>query len=167
MVSRALRIRGNTGLFAGSVQEVSHAERFPMLKPKTRQPAGKGAEGLQSPVRVLVVEDDRHVRRVMEDTFEEAGYEVESAEGLETGLKLIQSREFDIIVADGRLRDGTGVEIADAAWERDIPTLIVTAYAFDLLRERRNLASYNVIQKPVGPAQLIMAVTGLLKLRQR
>jgi DNA-binding NtrC family response regulator len=103
----------------------------------------------------------------MQDTFAEAGYQVEAAEDLETGLKLIQSREFDIIVADGRLQDGTGVEIADAAWEKDIPTLIVTAYAFDLLRERRNLASYNVIQKPLRPAQLIQAVTGLLKLRQR
>ena len=51
--------------------------------------------------------------------------------------------------------------------DRDIPTLIVTAYAFDLLREKRNLASYNVIQKPIRPAQLIMAVTALLKLRQR
>jgi len=137
-----------------------------MLKPKARPTPGE-ANGIGPGVRVLVVEDDRHVSRVMEDTFQEAGYEVEAAENLETGLKLIQSREFDIIVADGRLADGTGVEIADAAWERDIPTLIVTAYAFDLLREKRNLASYNVIQKPVRPAQLIMAVTALLKLRQR
>jgi len=137
-----------------------------MLKPKARPIPGE-ANGIGPAVRVLVVEDDRHVSRVMEDTFQEAGYEVEAAENLETGLKLIQSREFDIIVADGRLADGTGVEIADAAWERDIPTLIVTAYAFDLLREKRNLASYNVIQKPVRPAQLIMAVTALLKLRQR
>ena len=137
-----------------------------MLKPKARPIPGE-ANGIGPAVRVLVVEDDRHVSRVMEDTFQEAGYEVEAAENLETGLKLIQSREFDIIVADGRLADGTGVEIADAAWERDIPTLIVTAYVFDLLREKRNLASYNVIQKPVRPAQLIMAVTALLKLRQR
>jgi two-component system, OmpR family, response regulator len=136
-----------------------------VLKPKARPPAG--SDGRSSAIRVLVVEDDRHVRRVMQDTFAEAGYQVEAAEDLETGLKLIQSREFDIIVADGRLQDGTGVEIADAAWEKDIPTLIVTAYAFDLLRERRNLATYNVIQKPLRPAQLIQAVTGLLKLRQR
>lgn len=137
-----------------------------MLKPKAH-PAARGVDGTHSAVRVLVVEDDPDVRRVMEDTFEEAGYEVEATEGLETGLKLIEAREFDIIVADGRLKDGTGVEIADAAWEKDIPTLIVTAYAFDLLREKRNLASYNVIQKPLRPTQLIMAVTALLKLRKR
>ena len=136
-----------------------------MLKPKARSPA-RETDG-RSVVRVLVVEDDPDVRRVMEDTFEEAGYEVEATEDLETGLKLIQSQKFDIIVADGRLKDGTGVEIADSAWEKDIPTLIVTAYAFDLLREKRNLASYNVIQKPLRPAQLIMAVRALLKLRQR
>jgi two-component system response regulator PilR (NtrC family) len=137
-----------------------------MLKPKLRLLA-READGAQAATRVLVVEDDPLVRVVMEDTFAEAGYEVEAAEGLETALPLVQSREFDIIVADGRLKDGTGFEIADAAWEKDIPTLIVTAYAFDLLREKRKLASYNVIQKPIRPAQLIMAVTALLKLRQR
>jgi two-component system, NtrC family, response regulator HydG len=113
----------------------------------------------------LVIEDDVQVRRVMEETFAEAGYQVEAADTVGSGLELIESREFDIIVADGRLPDGTGMEIADAAWERDVPTLVVTAYAFDLLREKRNLASYNVLQKPLRPAQLIMAVTALLKLR--
>jgi DNA-binding NtrC family response regulator len=136
-----------------------------MLKPKAGLP-GNPAEGANVAVRVLVVEDDPQVRRVMEDTFDDAGYVVVSAETLDTGLKLINSDEFDIIVADGRLSDGTGMDIADAAWERDIPTLIVTAYAFDLLREKPTLASYNVIQKPLRPSQLMVAVTALLKLRQ-
>ena len=137
-----------------------------MLKQKARLPAG-GVAGKDAAIRILVVEDDGQVRRVMEETFEDAGYVVEAAEDIETGLKLIESREFDIVVADGRLTDGTGFEIADAAWEKDLPTLIVTAYAFDLMREKRNLASYNVIQKPVLPTQLIKAVTALLKLRKR
>jgi two-component system response regulator PilR (NtrC family) len=133
---------------------------------KTTASPAKRADGTTAAVRVLVVEDDPQVRGVMEETFAEAGYEVEAATSVETGLSLIQSREFDVIVADGRLPDGTGMDIADAAWERDIPTLVVTAYAFDLLREKRNLASYNVIQKPVLPTQLMMAVTALLKLRR-
>ena len=137
-----------------------------MLNPKTHLPA-KEADAGGDAVRVLVVEDDRHVRRVMEETFAEAGYEVVAVQNRASGLQLMHSCDFDIIVADGRLPDGTGMEIADAAWERDIPTLIVTAYAFDLLREKSNLASYNIIQKPLRPSQLMMAVTGLLKLRQR
>jgi DNA-binding NtrC family response regulator len=132
---------------------------------KTKTPPAEAQDGVAPTVRVLVVEDDIQVCSVMEETFAEAGYEVEAATNVETGLRLIQSRQFDVIVADGRLPDGTGMEIADAAWERDIPTLVVTAYAFDLLREKRNLASYNVIQKPVRPTQLMMAVTALLKLR--
>lgn len=135
-----------------------------MLKSKMRALAGDG--GKHAAIRVLVVEDDPQVRGVIEETFAEAGYEVEAADSVEAGMTLIQSAEFDIIIADGRLGDGTGMEIADAAWERDIPTLLVTAYAFDLLREKRNLASYNVLQKPVRPAQLMMAAKALLKLRK-
>jgi CheY-like chemotaxis protein len=143
---------------AASRREVSQ-----MLKTKT--PAARLADRRNAVVRVLVVEDDILVRRVMEETFAEAGYEVEATETVEAGLSLIESQAFDVIVADGRLPDGTGMEIADAAWERDIPTLVVTAYAFNLLRDKRDLASYNVLQKPLLPTQLIMAVTGLLKLR--
>lgn len=133
---------------------------------KTIIAPGRRAGGVTASVRVLVVEDDPQVRGVMEETFADAGYEVETAITFETALALIRSREFDVIVADGRLPDGTGMDIADAAWEKNIPTLVVTAYAFDLLREKRNLASYNVIQKPVLPTQLMMAVTALLKLRR-
>jgi len=135
-----------------------------MLTTKTGQP-GREANRRLAAIRVLVVEDDIPVRRVMEETFAEAGYDVDAVESVEQGLKLIQSREFDIVVADGRLEDGTGMEIADAAWEKDIPTLVVTAFAFDLLREKRNLASYNIVQKPIRPSQLMSAVTALLKLR--
>ena len=135
-----------------------------MLTTKTGQP-GREASRRLAAIRVLVVEDDISVRRVMEETFAEAGYDVDAVESVEQGLKLIQSREFDIVVADGRLEDGTGMEIADAAWEKDIPTLVVTAFAFDLLREKRNLASYNIVQKPIRPSQLMSAVTALLKLR--
>lgn len=133
---------------------------------KTIIAPGRRAGGVTASVRVLVVEDDPQVRGVMEETFADAGYEVETAITFETALALIRSREFDVIVADGRLPDGTGMDIADAAWEKNTPTLVVTAYAFDLLREKRNLASYNVIQKPVLPTQLMMAVTALLKLRR-
>ena len=87
-----------------------------MLTTKTGQP-GREANRRLAAIRVLVVEDDIPVRRVMEETFAEAGYDVDAVESVEQGLKLIQSREFDIVVADGRLEDGTGMEIADALGE--------------------------------------------------
>lgn len=134
---------------------------------KTKAPSIRPVNGRDAAVKVLIVEDDAQVRQVMEETFSDEGYEVDAVDSVAHGLELVGSRDFDIIVADGRLGDGTGMEIADVAWERDIPTLIVTAYAFDLIHEKWNLASYNIIQKPVRPAQLVMAVTALLKLQGR
>ena len=137
-----------------------------MLNIKEHLPAMNADRGNRDG-RVLIIEDDPQVRDVMEQTFDDAGYQVDAADSVEGGLRLIQSGEFDIIVADGRLEDGTGLEVADAVWDRDIPTLIVTGYAFDLLREKRDLASYNVLQKPLRPAQLIAAAEALLRLRHR
>ena len=136
-----------------------------MLNPKTRSSGGHMAR--DGTVRVLVVEDDSQVRGVMEETFAEEGFQIESAGDVQSALALIRVQDFDIVVADGRLPDGTGMEVADAAWERDTPALIVTAYAFDLRWEKWDLASYNIIQKPVLPSQLVMAVNGLLRLRRR
>lgn len=61
---------------------------------------------------VLLVEDDRSVRRYLEVTLERSGYRVVTAEdGLEA-MKLALSSEFDVVVTDAVMPNLSGHELA-------------------------------------------------------
>ncbi len=64
------------------------------------------------PKRVLLVEDDRSVRRYLELALQRAGYQVITAgDGLE-GMKLALSSEVDVVLTDAVMPHMTGQEFA-------------------------------------------------------
>jgi DNA-binding NtrC family response regulator len=106
--------------------------------------------------RILLVEDEADVRLVMEHVLIDAGYEVDAAATMSNGCELLRFGAYDLVVADGRLPDGTGMDVADLARERGVKALIVTGYAFMLpavVRDR-----YNILPKPLHQAELVDAV---------
>jgi two-component system, NtrC family, response regulator HydG len=112
--------------------------------------------------RILLVEDDAEVRVLVEHVLLDADYEVDAVETLQAGLKALNRRVYDLVVADGRLADGTGMELADNARERDIPTLIMTGYAFVLAASGVDLGQYDVLLKPISPEELLGSVAKAL-----
>jgi len=116
--------------------------------------------------RILLVEDDPEVRLLVEHILLDAAYTVDSSETLEGGAELLGRRDYDLVVADGRLRDGTGMMLADNAREKGIPALIMTGYAFVLHEAGVDLAQYDVLLKPISPEELLEMVARALAARR-
>lgn len=83
---------------------------------------------------------------LMEHVLLHASYEVETTGSVERAKALIDSRQYDLVLADGRLPDGS--------------SLIVTGYAFDLMKE--DLGRFDFLLKPVRPDELLHAVERVL-----
>jgi DNA-binding NtrC family response regulator len=111
--------------------------------------------------RILIVEDEADVRFVVEHVLLDAGYEVDTTGTMQGGLDLLGCRSYDLVVADGKLPDGTGLDIADAAGERGTGTLVMTGYAFTLPRDAP--AQYEILLKPLRPREIIDAVERALR----
>jgi len=60
--------------------------------------------------RVLVVDDDPQIRRVMRTTLEARGYEVDEAGSGEQAQELARSEKYDLIILDINLQGKSGVE---------------------------------------------------------
>ncbi|MBV8776080.1 MAG: response regulator [Alphaproteobacteria bacterium] len=114
--------------------------------------------------RILLVEDDAEVRVVFEHVLVDDGHEVEAVTTFVAGDEQLTRYDYDLLVTDGRLPDGTGLMLADRAATRQIPCLIVTGYAFSLREEPGiDLSRYTVLLKPIRPSELIAAVRQALK----
>ena len=110
--------------------------------------------------RILLVEDEADVRLLLEHVLLSAGYRVDSTATVEAACALLDTRTYDLVVADGRLEDGTGMMVAEKAAESGTKTLIITGYAFDLPRDQ--LGRYDFLLKPVRPQELLEAVERVL-----
>jgi two-component system, OmpR family, phosphate regulon response regulator PhoB len=80
--------------------------------------------------RILLVEDDRFLRRVCETSLQQRGLTVASATNGEDGLRLAKERPFDLILLDWLMPRMPGIDVladlkADAA-TREIPVLILS-----------------------------------------
>jgi DNA-binding response OmpR family regulator len=111
--------------------------------------------------RILLVEDDPDVRMIIEHVLLRAGYAVDTTGTMTGGTDLIRCRSYDLVVADGKLPDGTGMDVCDAAAEKGIKCLIVTGYAFSLPAGAAD--RYEILLKPMRPAEMIAAVERVLR----
>jgi len=80
--------------------------------------------------RILWVEDDKDVRLLVEHVLLHERHEIDTAATLEAGRVFLARNEYDLLLTDAALPDGTGVELADQAARRGIPVIIMTANAF-------------------------------------
>jgi DNA-binding response OmpR family regulator len=104
-------------------------------------------------MRVLVIEDDQMLARVVERALGEDGHAVEVSRSVEEGCRLASSPEFDVILLDLTLPDGNGLEVLRAARQagRATPVLIITGHGEDE-RVVRGLdaGADDYIKKPVS-----------------
>lgn len=108
--------------------------------------------------RILLVEDDPDVQMILEHVLLTAGYDVETT-GTMTGALDDLTRSchpFDLVIADVKLPDGTGLEIADAAAERGTKAILMTGYAFTLPAGTHD--RYELLLKPLRPIEITTAV---------
>jgi CheY-like chemotaxis protein len=110
---------------------------------------------------ILLVEDDAELRLLLEHVLLGAGYQVDSAAGAVAACSLLDSSRYDLVLADARLGDGTGLAVAEQAAEMGARILIITGYAFELPIER--LGRFDFLLKPVRPAELLEAVARVLQ----
>lgn len=106
--------------------------------------------------RVLVVDDEHSMREFLEIALEDFGYEVDLAENLETARHCLSSRDYQIILTDLRLPDGTGIELlTEMQGQFDAEVILLTAYATtETALEAMRRGAYDYLLKPVKLSEL-------------
>ena len=118
---------------------------------------------------VLVIEDDRALRRGLAMNFELRGYRVLTAADGNEGIKLAFDSGPDLIVLDIMLPGFSGLEILSALREkgRDVPILILSARGTtDNKIEGLDLGADDYLSKPFALSELFARVEALLRRRR-
>ncbi len=118
--------------------------------------------------RILVVDDDRQLARLVRSYLEQAGYQVEVVYDGETALRALRQARPDLLVLDLLLPDRDGWEItrlvrADAALA-GLPIIMLTARVDDADKiVGLEFGADDYITKPFNPREVIARVRAVLR----
>lgn len=112
--------------------------------------------------RVLVVDDEAKMRRILELSLKSMGHEVEqAADGLEA-LEAIERRPFDLVLTDLRMPRKDGIGLLGALRDRgdDVPVIVMTAYGtIETAIAAMKLGAADYIIRPFEMETIEIAVT--------
>lgn len=116
--------------------------------------------------RILVVEDDRGTRTLIEDVLTDAGYEpLAAANGLEA-LEVLDRKHVDLMVLDTMMPKMDGYQLLAELRgnEMDLPVLMVTAkQALPDKKKGFSLGADDYLVKPFEEEELLLRVAALLR----
>src|SRR3954467_7568899 len=111
--------------------------------------------------KVLVVDDEANLRKVLGAMLRREGYEVTLAQDGEVGLNELKRNGADIVVTDLVMPKIGGMELLKAVHELspDVPVIIVTAHGtVDSAVEAIKLGAFDYITKPFAHAELSQVI---------
>jgi two-component system alkaline phosphatase synthesis response regulator PhoP len=118
--------------------------------------------------RILVVDDDREIVRIIRAYLEKAGYTVATAYDGETALHIIRSDRPDLVVLDLMLPDRDGLDITRIV--RGDPSLAATPIVMLTARvegedrvQGLDLGADDYIPKPFNPHEVVARVRAVLR----
>ena len=116
--------------------------------------------------RLLVVEDEAAIRSGLVDVFVYHGYEVETADNGDDGLRMGLSGKFDLILLDVMLPGVDGFEICNRIRQQDRqqPVIMLTAKSSDEdIVQGLTLGADDYVAKPFSVTQLVLRVQAVLR----
>lgn len=120
-----------------------------------------------SEARVIVVDDEPSVLKVISKTLEFAGMQVTACRSGEEALSILRTsaEDFDCLITDQTMPAMSGTELCQHAkrLRQDLPVILCSGYSVDLvLKEYQTQGISAVLQKPFRSSELIELVSGTL-----
>jgi two-component system, NtrC family, response regulator PilR len=117
--------------------------------------------------RILVVDDEAHLRELLEIALVKMGLDVDSADSLSAARSHLANNEYALILTDMRLPDGLGIELVREVTSGDkvIPIAVITAYgSADNAVVALKAGAFDYLSKPVALDQLRLMVQSALRI---
>lgn len=101
--------------------------------------------------RVLLVDDEPELRRLLHRTLSRAGFEVVDAENGRVALDTVRTQRFDVVISDVRMPCMGGIELLERLQleEPELPVVLISGSLELTDRGAEELGAFDFIAKPI------------------
>lgn len=108
-------------------------------------------------MKILVIEDDAAIRMLSKEILSDAGYEVDTAQNGDEGLRYLLTNKVDLIVTDLMMDGLSGIELLYALRKLKIPVITISGLSREVIIDEllSEMHVKGVLQKPFKEAELL------------
>src|SRR4051794_5141307 len=114
---------------------------------------------------ILVVDDEKNQREILETILSSEGYDVTTASSGEAAMKFVESRRFDLVLSDLKMTGMSGLDLLRELtnYDKSIIVILLTAHgSVDSAVDALRLGAFDYLQKPYDSAKLLDTVSRAL-----
>lgn len=118
--------------------------------------------------KILVIDDEAPIRKILEEILSEEGYDVSLAEDGEKGEKLLLEGSFDLALCDLKMPKKDGLEVLEKVLEADIPTqmIMISGHGdIETAVEAVRKGAFDFMEKPLDLNKILISVRNALDKR--
>lgn len=115
---------------------------------------------------ILVVDDEKNQREILETILSGEGYDVTTASSGEAAMKFVESRRFDLVLTDLKMTGMSGLDLLKELtnYDKSIIVILLTAHgSVDSAVDALRLGAFDYLQKPYDSDKLLETVDRALK----
>ena len=115
---------------------------------------------------ILVVDDEKSQREILEMILSGEGYDVTTASSGEAAMKFVADRRFDLVLTDLKMTGMSGLDLLKELtnFDKSIIVILLTAHgSVDSAVDALRLGAFDYLQKPYDKEKLLETVSRALK----
>ncbi len=119
-----------------------------------------------SSTKILVVDDEPNIRKLIKNILEDEGYEVVEVESGNQAFRLVQEQDFDCVLLDVWMPGMNGLEVLELikAGRESLPVIMISGHAnVDLAVQALKKGAFDFIEKPLGTERILAVVHNSLE----
>jgi two-component system, NtrC family, sensor kinase len=116
--------------------------------------------------RILIVDDEAAIRKLLTKYLEEAGFQCENADGVSSAKKVLAVATFDLLVTDLKMPGESGLDLIRYAKSHfpEMGRIMITGYgAEEIAAEVMEVGIYGYIIKPATKEMVLITVKNALR----
>ena len=111
--------------------------------------------------KILIIDDERSIRRALREILEFEGFEVDEAENGKIGLDKLRENSFDVVFCDIKMPEMDGVEVLETMVKEQIdsPMIMISGHGnIDTAVSAIKKGAFDFIEKPLDLNRILVTV---------